>query len=149
MLKPVLILAVAMGGGFTALIQQTQPLSNPPAEYGVPQQERQKANPVKPTAESIAAAKKTYGYDCAMCHGEKGDGKGETANDMKLSMKDWTNPATLKSMSDGELYYIIANGKGKMPAEGDRAKPDKIWNMVIYVRSFSDPSVLPAEKSGM
>lgn len=149
MLKPALLLAVAMSGGFTALIQQIQPMSNPPAEYGVPQQERQKVNPVKPTAESIASAKKTYGYDCAMCHGEKGNGKGDTANDMKLSLKDWSNPATLKGMSDGELYYIISNGKGKMPAEGDRAKPDRIWNLVIYVRSFSDPSLLPAEKPGM
>ena len=34
-------------------------------------------NPVKPTAESLAQGKKYYGYDCAMCHGKTGDGKGE------------------------------------------------------------------------
>jgi len=26
-----------------------------------------------------------------------------------------------------------------MPAEGGRAKPDEIWNMVVLVRSFSKP----------
>jgi hypothetical protein len=26
---------------------------------------------------------------------------------------------------------------GEMPSEGDRAKPDEIWNLVIYIRSFA------------
>src|ERR1035437_486193 len=34
-------------------------------------------NPVKPTPESQAHAKTTYSIDCAMCHGENGNGKGD------------------------------------------------------------------------
>ena len=94
-------------------------------------------NPVTPTPESQAHAKKVYGYDCAMCHGDTGNGKGDVVADLKLSMKDFTNPAVLKDMTDGEMFYIIKNGKDKMPGEGDRAKPEEIWNMVIYVRSFA------------
>ena len=78
-----------------------------------------------------------YGYDCAMCHGEKGDGKGDLVADMKLTLKDYTDPAALKDMTDGELFYIIKNGKGQMPSEGDRGKPEDFWNMVILVRSFA------------
>jgi hypothetical protein len=40
-------------------------------------------------------------------------------------------------MTDGQLFYIIKNGQGKMTGEGDRAKPDDMWNMVVLVRSFS------------
>ena len=41
-------------------------------------------------------------------------------------------------MTDGELFYIIQKGKGdNMPPEGDREKPDGIWNMVTLVRSFA------------
>jgi hypothetical protein len=40
-------------------------------------------------------------------------------------------------MSDGAIYTIIHDGKGKMLAEGDRAKPDEIWNLVILVRTFA------------
>jgi hypothetical protein len=29
---------------------------------------------------------------------------------------------------------LIHDGKGKMPSEGDRAKPDDMWNLVILVR---------------
>jgi mono/diheme cytochrome c family protein len=94
-------------------------------------------NPVKPTPESQAHAKKMYGYDCAMCHGANGNGKGDLAGDMKPPLKDYTDPAALKDLTDGELFYVIKNGKGQMPSEGDRGKDDDIWNMVILVRSFS------------
>lgn len=94
-------------------------------------------NPVTPTPESQAHAKNMYKYDCAMCHGENGNGKGELVSDLGVSLKDLRDPATLKDKSDGELYLLIKNGKGKMPAEGDRAKPDAVWNLVILVRSLS------------
>lgn len=95
------------------------------------------ANPVKPTPESQAHAKKIWGYDCSMCHGEKGDGKGDVADQMKLTMRDYTKPDALKDMTDGQMFDIIKNGKGQMPGEEGRAKPDDIWNLIIYIRSMS------------
>jgi cytochrome c5 len=95
------------------------------------------ANPVKPTPESQAHAKKIWGYDCALCHGEKGDGKGDVADSMKLTLKDYTKPDSLKDMTDGQLYDIILKGKGQMPGEEGRAKPDDVWNLVIFARNFS------------
>jgi mono/diheme cytochrome c family protein len=112
-------------------------LQQPPAPSVIPAEAAHMVNPVKPTAESQAHAKKVYGYDCAMCHGANGNGKGDIAGEMKPPLKDYTDPAALKDLSDGELFYIIKNGKGQMPPEGDRAKPEDIWNMVILVRSFS------------
>jgi len=94
-------------------------------------------NPLKPTPEVLAKGKKVYGYDCAMCHGVKGDGKGELVGDLKLTLKDYTDPASLKDMTDGQLYAAIKNGKGQMTGEGDRAKPDDVWALVLLLRSFS------------
>jgi mono/diheme cytochrome c family protein len=108
-----------------------------PGPYKVPDDLMGKKNPVTPTLASLAHAKKMWGYDCAICHGATGDGKGDLASSMKPPMKDYTDPATLQGMSDGELFYIIQKGNGQMPSEGDRAKPDDIWNMVALVRSFS------------
>jgi mono/diheme cytochrome c family protein len=95
------------------------------------------ANPVIPTAESQAHAAATFKIDCSMCHGVNGNGKGDLVADMGLSMKDLRDPATLQSMSDREVYLLIRDGKGKMPSEGQRAKPDDIWNLVILVRGFA------------
>jgi mono/diheme cytochrome c family protein len=103
----------------------------------IPPEAVQMTNPLKPTAEGKAHATKMYGYDCAMCHGTNGDGKGDLAVQQKLPMKDWTKPASLETRTDGELFYIIKNGNGAMPAEGDRAKTADLWNMVLLVRSFS------------
>jgi len=40
-------------------------------------------------------------------------------------------------MSDGEIFYMIQAGKGEMPPEGDRAKPEDLWNLVALVKSFA------------
>ena len=114
-------------------------LQEPPAgsiPTSVPAEAAKMVNPFKPTAVSQAHAKKVYGYDCAICHGVNGDGKGDLAAEQKPPLKDWTDPAALKDMTDGEIFYIITNGKGTMAGEGNRAKPEDVWNMVILVRSF-------------
>jgi mono/diheme cytochrome c family protein len=113
-----------------------QDSAQPAAPFKVPAELAGKTNPVKPTPDSIVHAKKVWGYDCAICHGETGDGNGELAKDMKTPLKDYRNPDSLKDISDGELFYIIQKGKDQMPGEGDRAKPDDIWNLVTVVRSF-------------
>jgi cytochrome c5 len=109
---------------------QTQPAP----ENKTPPEAAQKANPVKPTPESLAKAKKTYKIDCAMCHSENGDG----TNDMDMkNVPDLTNADVQKKSSDGEWFYIIQKGKGDMPPEGARAKAeDDLWNLVNYCRAF-------------
>jgi mono/diheme cytochrome c family protein len=88
----------------------------------------------------MARAKKIYLQDCAMCHGAQGDGKGDLAADMKPPMKDFTDPAALKAYPDGELFYVIRDGRGMMPSEGARLKTEDAWDMVILVRSFAKKS---------
>jgi mono/diheme cytochrome c family protein len=132
MLKPIFFLFALL-----TLSHSSQQPAAAPAQSGIPPEAARMVNPVKPTAESQAHAKKVYGYDCAMCHGENGNGKGDVVADMKLSLKDYTDPAALKDMTDGEIFYIIKNGKGQMTGEGERAKAEDIWNMVVYVRSLS------------
>ena len=96
-----------------------------------------KSNPVKATAESLTAGKKIYGMDCEMCHGKEGAGDGDLAADMKLSLKDFRDEATLKDVSDKELFDIIDKGRGKMMGEEGRLKAEQIWNVVNYVKAFS------------
>ena len=95
-------------------------------------------DPVKPSPESLARAKTVYGMDCALCHGSTGDGKGDVVADLKLKMKDFSDPTVLKARTDGELFYIIKNGDDavKMPPEGPRAKDDELWALVNYLRTL-------------
>lgn len=141
MLKPFLIVPALFLLGTPALLQQETPASATPqaaTEFKVPADLIGKVNPVKPTPEMQAKAKQFYGWDCAMCHGDNGDGKGDVAADQKLPMRDFRDPASLAKLTDGEIFYIIQNGKGKMPGDGDREKPDLIWNMVMLLRKMSN-----------
>lgn len=107
------------------------------AEAKILPEEAAKKNPVPSTAEGLAEVRKLYGYNCAMCHGKTGDGKGDLAADMKLELLDWREASSLEKMTDGELFWIISKGKGKMPGEGDRTAEKIRWNYVNLVRSFA------------
>lgn len=102
-------------------------------------------NPVKPTAETQAKAKKLFNMDCALCHGESGDGKTDLARDMQLTIGDLTDSKTLADQSDAAIFDVIRKGKDKMPPEDPaRAKDSDVWNLVIYVRSLAKAGGTPA-----
>jgi len=142
MWKPLLIFSVlllcALSGAFLGAAQQgSTPVMQKSANYdSVPVAEANQPNPVRPTVESLARGKKQYAFDCALCHGKEGDGRGDVATGMNLKMHDYTDPTTLKNRTDGELFYIIKTGKGDMPPEGERVKAEQIWDLVNYIRSF-------------
>jgi cytochrome c len=110
---------------------------NTPSYSAIPVEATKVPNPVKATPESLNRAKRWWALDCEMCHGKNGNGKGETAKDMKLTLVDFTDPATLKDRTDGELFYIIKNGHNDMPAEGPRIKTEENWDLVNYIRSLA------------
>ena len=137
---------------FFALPVPTQQLPpNPPPQNpsysAIPVEATKQQNPVKSTPESLARAKKWWTLDCEMCHGKNGDGKGETAKDMKLTMADFTDPATLKDRTDGEIFYIIKTGHNDMPPEGPRVKTEENWDLVNYVRSLAKKKDAEAPKA--
>ena len=135
-MKNKIVLLASLSLAFALWAQKDQPPAKTP-EFKIPPEAAAKANPVKPNAESLAKGKKMYGIDCAMCHGDKGDGKGDMGSDFK-TIPDFTNPDALKNRTDGELFYITRNGKGAdMPPEDQRAKDDDVWNMVNYIRAFA------------
>lgn len=116
-----------------------------PEEYRISKEDIDKKNPVTPTPEGLAAGKKLFGLDCSMCHGLKGDGTGELVASMQLKMNNWGDPASFTGKTDGEIFYIITKGKGKMPGENERLSATKRWDLVNYVRSLAKKSA--ADKS--
>ncbi|MGD0736937.1 MAG: cytochrome c [Terracidiphilus sp.] len=141
MLKPFLVVSAAILFEFAAL--------TPPAVVaaGSPQQPpaAAPANTAKSTPASRERAKKLYTMDCALCHGDNGNGKTDLAKDMQLTIADWTDPKTLENRSDQELYNVIRNGKDKMPSEDEsRAKKDEVYALIAYIREISKNQPAPA-----
>ena len=97
---------------FTLPILSQQPTPNPPPQNpsyaAIPVEAARAQNPVKSTPESLARAKKWWKLDCEMCHGKNGDGKGETARDMKLT-KQISPGAMRRSFQDAMREAQVAN----------------------------------------
>jgi mono/diheme cytochrome c family protein len=133
-----LLVSAWLLAGMGICLAQLQEPAAPAAEGKISPEDAAKKNPIKATPEGLAEARKLYGYDCAMCHGKTGDGKGELAESMKLQLKDWRDPDALANVSDGEIFYVVTNGKGKMVGgEGDRSSEKVRWNLVHLLRSFA------------
>jgi mono/diheme cytochrome c family protein len=139
MRRTVLILSTILLASFGIANSEPNPAQEKPGttDPKMTPEDAAKKNPVAPTAEGLAQARKTFGYTCAMCHGKSGDGKGDLAVEMKLDLHDWRDASSIEKMTDGELFWIISNGKGKMPGEGDRSPEKARWNFVNLVRSFA------------
>jgi len=89
-------------------------------------------------SDGLAKAKKIYAVDCAVCHGDNGNGKTDLATSMELKLSDWTDPKSLADKSDQDLFDVIRKGKDKMPPEeAGRANDDAVKGLVQYLRSLS------------
>lgn len=104
--------------------------------WKVPDAAKNKANPMKGKAESIATGKALYNQHCKSCHGTKGKGDGPKAATLDTDCGDFTKPA-FKNQTDGELYYKTAEGRKDMPSYKKKI-PDAndIWAVVNYMRTF-------------
>lgn len=81
------------------------------------------------SAQSDAAA--SFKSKCALCHGE--DGSGGTPSGRALKAKDLRSDEVQKN-TDAELTEVITKGRNKMPAFGQKLKPDQIQQLVGYIR---------------
>ena len=110
----------------------------PQTEFKVPPGDSSRENPVRLTASSVAEGNQGYlKFDCAVCHGKNGNGKGFMAGASRFDCRDWRDSTSLKNFTDGDLFYILIKGKGSMPAYERRLNDHDAWLMVDYIRSLA------------
>lgn len=93
-------------------------------------------NPAEMTAASVRYGGLLFSSQCTMCHGKDGKGDGDLVERLQLEMPDLSNPRTQKKRTDGEYYYIITQGHGRMHGLGDRFE-EHTWDLVNYVRMLA------------
>jgi mono/diheme cytochrome c family protein len=86
------------------------------------------------SSEVLVTGQKYFDIHCAVCHGEKGDGKSPVTEKMTLK------PPTLysdkvKTWKDGQIYHVIQVGQGLMgPYASHIPKEEWRWAVVQYIR---------------
>jgi mono/diheme cytochrome c family protein len=96
-------------------------------------------NPLTATEENIEAGRSLFNRNCASCHGEDGNAKTDVAVAMKVKPTDLTGH-TMHGITDGEIYWVIANGikTSGMPAFSAKIKSNERWQMALYVKHLMD-----------
>jgi mono/diheme cytochrome c family protein len=109
-----------------------------PDDLEIPAKDSARQNPQSPTPENIAEGKKYFSSQCAMCHGVDGKGQGDLAISLGMRVPDFTAASRGSGRTDGDLFYVLTNGHGDMPGEGEDRLSEKVrWNMILYVRSLA------------
>lgn len=82
-------------------------------------------------------AKAVWNKSCKKCHAE--DGNGQTALGKKLKIKDYTDAASLKELSDEDLFTMTKDGvpKTKMAGYGKKLSDPEIKALVGYMRAMA------------
>ena len=99
-------------------------------------------NPLEITAKRLKKGEVLYitkakPLQCLYCHGSEGDGTGELGLQANPPARNFTCTATMKNVSDGQMFWAIKNGiEGTaMPAYSGFADW-QIWVLIHYVRQF-------------
>ena len=106
----------------------------------VPQEYKSLKNSLSASESNLNAARRIYADECVQCHGQRGQGDGPEAKQHYPFPADLTDPNLLKGATDGEVFYWITEGRRPMPSFKRRLTPDQRWQLVLLVRSFSQPA---------
>ena len=87
-------------------------------------------SPLDSTAINQDKAKELYTVYCAICHGDKGDGKGNLVVKEKFlgvpSYKD-------REITDGSIFHVITYGLNSMGSHANQLSQEERWQVADYV----------------
>ncbi|MEM7145472.1 MAG: cytochrome c [Verrucomicrobiota bacterium] len=86
----------------------------------------------------ITRGQDRFNLNCAVCHGESGDGKGAVSNYWPTPIAN-LHEARLVDRAvtpDGSIYRTITYGKGLMGPYGGNISVEDRWAIVAYVRAL-------------
>lgn len=83
---------------------------------------------------------------CALCHGERGDGRGQRRTGLSTPPRDLTDPTWQARTSSLRIFVAVREGVSgtSMPAWA-ALSPEDTWDLVAYLRSLAE---LPAPAGG-
>ena len=105
----------------------------------IPRATRNRANPVRASADVLAEGMSHYADHCASCHAANGSGDTEMGRGLFPKPPDMRLAAT-QNLTDGELFYIIEHGVRftGMPgwSTGTGTGENATWHLVHFIRQL-------------
>jgi mono/diheme cytochrome c family protein len=106
----------------------------------VPDADRARANPLPDKVAAAEAGAHVYAAECARCHGERAEGKGN-----RPALKS----ERVAAATDGELAWLLKNGNSWKGMPSWSSMPDtRRWQVVAYLRSINTRAAPPEPPRG-
>ncbi len=88
---------------------------------------------------SMAVGERVVKERCELCHGASGKGDGPGGAALNPKPRDWTDKAYMNTQTDDQLFQVIHDGKGSMPAWGKTGilTESEIRSAIMKVRTYS------------
>jgi mono/diheme cytochrome c family protein len=91
--------------------------------------------PMPVTREMLERGRERYDVFCSVCHDRLGNGLG------MIVRRGYRRPPSfhidrLRTISNGHIYDVIANGFGAMPDYRNETSPADRWAIVAYIRAL-------------
>jgi mono/diheme cytochrome c family protein len=109
--------------------------------WNVPTTAKGIKNPVARTAQTAVQGKAVYTEKCVECHGKESAGDG-TRSRVEYDLRD-----IVGQLTDGELYWKITHGVGRMPSYAGVLSDEQRWQVINYLRDLTEARAMAA-KSG-
>ncbi len=102
------------------------------------------------TPEEVIHGQELYAENCAICHGERGEGDGPEAGSLSVSPVDFTDQEFMGTRSAVDLFQSITDGLGEMHSYADLAEADR-WALTSFLRTltFADVTPEPAQEDDL
>jgi mono/diheme cytochrome c family protein len=94
-------------------------------------------NAIKLSTEVLTRGSFIFATYCQICHGSTGLGDGPVAK-RGVPPPPSLQSEIIKAMPDGQLYFIISNGKGNMPPYRAQIQRDDRWKVIHYIKSLGE-----------
>lgn len=79
-----------------------------------------------------AKAKELFTVYCAICHGDKGDGKGNLAKREKFAgVPTYNDPA--RGITEGSVFHVVTYGRNMMGSHANQLNQNERWQVARYV----------------
>jgi copper resistance protein D len=94
-------------------------------------------SPVPYTTRSLVRGHRLYEDRCALCHGARGKGDGESAGTLRVPPANLTDPHVL-GHAEGDIFWWLTAGipESAMPGYARELSADERWDLVNWVRTM-------------
>ena len=130
--------AIARGMPLQTAVRPVYPYEDAPANTGLLPGTTNyvENNPLPITAELLKRGQQRFTINCSPCHGQLADGNGITKKVGAMAVVANLHDKRIVEMTDGELFYVISNGRNLMRPYAPNVTVADRWAVVAYLRAL-------------